>query len=96
MRKAGFIVTAGTEHNTRDVIPMAPTCVNGVPIPEEAQKTFWEGACVVAAHQYLTSEGKPGYVNENGRLAGDFKSQDERISELRTIGELIIRENVKS
>ena len=48
---AGLFVTAGTEHNTLDLLPLAPACLNGEPIPDDIQEIFWEGACVLAAHQ---------------------------------------------
>jgi len=44
MRDAGFCVTAGTEHNTLDLLPLTPTCLRGEPIPEEVEKIFREGA----------------------------------------------------
>ena len=31
MRRAGLVVTAGTEHNTRDLIPLEPACLNAAP-----------------------------------------------------------------
>ena len=33
MRAAGLFVTAGTEHNTLDLLPLAPTCVGRRPDP---------------------------------------------------------------
>jgi hypothetical protein len=61
LREAGVLVTAGTEHNTRDLIPLAPTCLKGAPIPEPVQEIFWEGTCVLVAHQYLTIQNQPGF-----------------------------------
>ncbi len=95
MRRAGLIVTAGTEHNTRDIIPINPTCINDVPIPDEIQDIFWEGACVVAAHQYLTATGKPGYVDSSGNLADDYASTEDRIGCLSKLGNVLIHEVVK-
>jgi len=94
MRDAGLIVTAGTEHNTRDVIPLAPTCANGAPIPDHIHDIFWEGTCVVAAHQYLTGRGKPAYIGENGQPAGNYPSNEARIADLSALGAEIIREVV--
>ena len=62
---AGLIVMAGTEHNTQDKIPFEPATKDG-PVSGFARQMFWEAACVVAAHQLLVQEGKPGYVDENG------------------------------
>ena len=35
MREAGLFVTAGTEHNTLDLLPIEPTCLDGAPIPDD-------------------------------------------------------------
>lgn len=58
LHQAGFIVTAGTEHNTLDLIAMAPVCSDGQPIPQDIQEIFWRGACAVAGHQVLGLQGK--------------------------------------
>lgn len=44
MRDAGFRVTAGTEHNTLDLIPLTPTCLHGAPLPADVQAIFRDGA----------------------------------------------------
>ena len=90
MRDAGLIVTAGTEHNTLDLLPIAPTCVGGVPIPDDIQEIFWEGACVVAAHQYLTFLGLPGFVDAEGSPNAPYVPADERIQSFRKLGETLI------
>ena len=90
MRQAGFILTAGTEHNTRDMLPIEPTCVNGQPISDEIGDIFWEGACVVAAHQYLVLRGEPGYVDAKGRLNASFATTEERITAFHTLGASVI------
>jgi hypothetical protein len=95
MRRAGMIVTAGTEHNTRDLIPLDPTCVNGQPIPDDVKEIFWEGACVVAAHQQLRLQGQSGYVNEAGGLSAHAVSDEQRIADFRRFGEEIIRDRVE-
>jgi hypothetical protein len=85
MRAAGLAVTAGTEHNTLDLIPLDPSCKNGE-VPPEIRQVFWEGACVVAAHQFLSLHGECGYVDSNGRPNADFGSADDRIRSLAKIG----------
>ena len=87
MRAAGLVVTTcGTEHNTRDMLPIEPTCVKGVPIPEEIQEIFWEGACVVAAHQVLTAQGQPGFVDPKGNPNPVYPSDEARIAAFRSLG----------
>lgn len=89
MRAAGMVLTAGTEHNTLDLIPIAPTCTDG-DVPEDLLAIFWEGACVVVAHQFLTLHGECGYVDSKGELNPAYASHDERITELAKIGAAVI------
>lgn len=67
---AGIIVLGGTEHNTLDRIPLDPACADG-PLSSLAREAFFEGACIVAAHQALVADGRPGYVDAAGALVGD-------------------------
>lgn len=95
MRDAGLVVTAGTEHNTRDLIPLEPTCVDGVPIPEDVRAVFYEGICVVAAHQHLRSLGKAGFVDDFGRPNPEFASDEERIAAFAKIGNSLIHRTMR-
>lgn len=90
MRAAGLAVTAGTEHNTLDLLPIAPACVGGQPIPADVQAIFWEGACVVAAHQYRTQRGEPGFVGPDGAPNPDYPTDDARIKAFARLGAEII------
>jgi hypothetical protein len=92
IRGAGFVVTAGTEHNTRDMLPIEPTCVDGQPIPDGIKDIFWEGACVVAAHQVLTLRGETGFVDSEGRPNPAFASAEERIAAFSALGDALIRQ----
>ncbi len=86
-RAAGMIVTAGTEHNTPDRIPVLPRCVGGAPVPDEIQGILLEGALVLAGHQTLVSQGKAGYVLRDGTLNPEYPDQETRIASLRRVGE---------
>jgi len=86
LRQAGFAVTAGTEHNTLDLIGIEPTCLNGRNVPEDIMAIFREGACVVAAHQQLDLNGRVGFTDDRGRLNPAYRNQDERIRRLAKIG----------
>lgn len=90
MRRAGLFVTSGTEHNTRDLLPITPACLNGEPIPDDVQEVFREGACVVAAHQYLALRGEPGFVDAEGRPNPAYASDEERIAAFRDIGAAVL------
>ncbi len=82
-RAAGIIVTAGTEHNTPDRIPLEPLARGGAPIPEEALASFYEGACVVAGHQAERAAGRPGFVDADGRPgAGSREAWIRRFAEI--------------
>ena len=89
-RAAGIIVMAGTEHNTLERIPAAPRCADGKPPSAEAQDAFWEGTCIVAAHQHLRAQGRPGYVDAEGRLNPDFPDASSRRQWFRDQGAALI------
>lgn len=89
MRTAGLVMTAGTEHNTLDLIPITPVCSDG-PVPSDLQAVFWEGACVVAAHQFLTLHNECGYVDTAGNPNPNYESADERIRDLASVGAAVI------
>jgi hypothetical protein len=90
LRRAGIIVLGGTEHNTLELAPMTPECKGRVPVSERVAELFWEGACVVAAHQYLSARGQPGYVDAQGNLSAGFVAQDQRINALARLGSMVI------
>jgi len=89
MRAAGLVVTAGTEHNSLDLIPMEPRCKGGVAIPPELTPMFWEGTCVVAAHQYLTAHGEPGFVDAEG-------TPKRSIEEMAKLGGVVIKKYLEN
>jgi hypothetical protein len=89
-RAAGMIVLAGTEHNTLDMLPMEPACAGGVAIPEALEDIYWEGACVVAAHQFLAAHGQTGFVDMAGRPNTAYTTDDERIHAFASLGAAVI------
>lgn len=80
----GFIITFGTEHNTPEMIPLTVTARGGVPLDESLKKIAWEGACIIAAHQYLRADGRQGYVLPDGTHSVNQKE------ELTNLGQHII------
>ncbi|HEY9171826.1 MAG TPA: hypothetical protein VI136_06040 [Verrucomicrobiae bacterium] len=96
MRAAGLVVTAGTEHNTLDLLPIEPTCLKGAPVPDDVRDVFWEGACVVAGHQFLTLHGECGFVDAHGKPNPAYPSADARIAAFRSLGETVIQRYLNS
>ena len=96
MRRAGLVVVGGTEHNTLDLLPIEPTCVAGRPVPREIKDIFWEGACVLAAHQFLGLHGECGFVDARGRKNPDYSSDEERITAFRSLGAAVIERYYQS
>lgn len=70
-----FLVTFGTEHNSPEMIPLKVDTRGGKPLDEELKRIAFEGACVMAAHQYLRSKKLPGYVSESGKPKYDQKDE---------------------
>ncbi len=58
----GFVITFGSEHNTPKLDPMKLECGGGIELDDELKTINYEGAAVVAAHQYLIAKGKEGYL----------------------------------
>ena len=62
-----FVVTFGTEHNTPDLIPLTIRSRDGNVLDDDLRHIGYEGACVVAAHQYCRARGMKGYTGEDGQ-----------------------------
>jgi hypothetical protein len=80
----GFVVLFGTEHNSPDMIPLTVTARGNAELDDNLKRIGWEGACVVAAHQYLRAHRRQGYVLEDGSLS---KKQKHDLAQL---GKLVI------
>ena len=91
MRAAGLVITGGTEHNSLDLIGIEPVC-KGAQVPDEIKAIFWEGACVVAAHQFLTLHQQTGFVDANGQPNATYGSDDERIKALAKLGAAVMQQ----
>jgi hypothetical protein len=80
----GYIITFGTEHNTPEMIPLTITARGGTPLDDSLKKIAWEGACIIAAHQYLRADGRQGYVLPDGTHSVKQKK------ELAALGQAVI------
>ncbi len=58
----GFVITFGSEHNTPQLDPIKLSCGGGIELDEELKNINYEGAAIIAAHQYLIANGKEGYL----------------------------------
>jgi len=85
----GFIITFGTEHNTPEMIPLTVTARGTTPLNDSLKQTAWEGACIIAAHQYLRAHNRQGYVLSDGRMSNDQKH------DLAKLGRLVIEYYLK-
>jgi len=82
--KKGYVILFGTEHNTPEMAPVKVSARGQNPLDERLKKIAWEGACVVAAHQYLRAHRRQGYVLHDGTLSSDQKN------ELAKLGQVVI------
>ncbi len=80
----GFIITFGTEHNTPEMIPLTVSARGSVPLDEPLKRIAWEGACIIAAHQYLRADGRQGYVLPDGTHS------KKQMGELINLGQMVI------
>jgi hypothetical protein len=79
--KKGFIITFGTEHNTPEMIPLTVTARGNNPLDRSLKKIAWRGASVIAAHQYLRANNKPGYLGQNKLAGSDEKREFELLGQ---------------
>lgn len=75
LHEKGFVVTFGSEHNTPAMEAMELFARGGVPLTDRLKQINYEGACVIAAHQHVVSQGLDGYVDESGEA--DRSRRDE-------------------
>ncbi len=61
-----FLITFGTEHNTPQLDPVKVSCSGGIPLDADLERIGFEGACILAAHQYLVANGDEGYLDGSG------------------------------
>jgi hypothetical protein len=80
----GFIITFGTGHNTFEMMPLTVTTRDAAPLDYSLKKIAYEGACIIAAHQYLRADGRQGYVLPDGTHSV------EQTKELINLGQLVI------
>jgi hypothetical protein len=83
-RENGFIVLFGTEHNTPLLDPLRVTARGEVPLDDRLREIAFQGACVVAAHQYLRAR------NEKGFESTGYKANGDQIDELARLGKAVI------
>lgn len=90
LRAAGIVLTAGTEHNTLDLIPLTPACKGKTQIPDQLSQLFWEGVCVCVAHLFLKAHGQTGFVENDAKPNRQFSSASERIEAFARLGQTIL------
>ncbi len=83
----GFVITFGTEHNTPALDPLTVS-VGDSELDDYLLKVSYEGACIVAAHQYLRSIGEAGFVDMKGKPVGER-------SEFVKLGDAVIQNFIK-
>lgn len=80
----GFIILLGTEHNTPDMIPLTVSCRHQIPLADELKRISFEGACIIAAHQYLRAQGSESQVMHWNELSSDQKNN------ILTLGKAVV------
>jgi len=63
----GFFVSFGSEHNSPDRFPLLLRDKNGNELSPKLKKINFEGACILAAHQYLKARYGEGCIDANAK-----------------------------
>ncbi|MCT4591341.1 MAG: hypothetical protein N4A71_26210 [Carboxylicivirga sp.] len=85
LRDKGFVVTFGTEHNSPGKQPIEVKAKGGVKLDDELMQINYEGACVLAAHQYLFAKNGKGILDDKGVF------EAERRKEFYELGNAVIK-----
>jgi hypothetical protein len=86
--KKGYVISLGSEHNTPGVFPIEVKVDGEDILPEDLKKVSYDGACVIAAHQYLKANGEEGFVSANGDRT------QRAVAEMITLGNAVIKEMI--
>ncbi|WP_319226878.1 PHP domain-containing protein [Draconibacterium orientale] len=86
--KKGYVISLGSEHNTPGVFPIEVKVDGEDILPEDLKKVSYDGACVIAAHQYLKAIGEEGFVSANGDRT------QRAVAEMITLGNAVIKEMI--
>ena len=81
----GFVVTFGSEHNSPAMEPIELFARHGVELTDRLKQINYEGACLIAAHQHVVSQGLAGYVDAHGNA--DRAKREEFV----TLGDALIK-----
>ena len=65
-QKKRYIINFGTEHNTPELFPITVKVEKDRDLTPALKQVSWEGACALAAHQYLVARDREGLINGNG------------------------------
>lgn len=71
----GFLVSFGTEHNTPEMLSLRVKTADNKELSDNLRKINYEGACIIAAHQYLKARSGTGFLDSEGTpVSEDHKS----------------------
>ncbi len=65
MDEKGFLINFGTEHNSPLMFPLT-IVTSDEKLDNHLERIAYDGACVVAAHQYLRTKGEEGFIDNHG------------------------------
>ncbi len=80
----GFIILFGTEHNTPELTPLTVSARGNRSLDDNLKKINYEGACIIAAHQYLRARG------EQSLNSADFSFTNTVKNDFIKLGETVI------
>jgi hypothetical protein len=87
----GFVVTLGSEHNTPAMEPITLFARKNTELSPVLKKINYQGACIVAAHHYLSATEGSGYIDANG--IPDFGKREQFINIGKALIEYLIQNN---
>ena len=85
--RQGFTIIFGTEHNTPELTPLTVLCRDNQ-LDNNLKTLSYEGACIIAAHQYFRAKGLAGYDES-------IKYDREKQNLFKKVGNAVIEKFIK-
>ncbi len=78
-RENGFLILFGTAHSTPEEKPLRVCTRSGQFLDGDLAALSYEGAGVIAAHQYLRARGETGYLDDKGMPRENSRKEFEAL-----------------
>nr|WP_321450683.1 hypothetical protein [uncultured Carboxylicivirga sp.] len=81
LKKEGFVVSFGTEHNSPGKQPIEVEAKGATKLDKDLMEINYEGACILAAHQYLFAKEGVGVLDNKGVFKAEKRDEFTKLGD---------------